>query len=272
MFPVLFKIGVFELHSYGLALAISVLLGIFVARKRAPRFDVDPNIVLDFALIIMLAAIIGSRIWYVVNHLEEFRGQWFDIINPIRDGYIGIAGLSMVGGVVLAIISSAVYAWVKKVNFITLGDTIAPVFLLGAGFQRLFGCFLNGCCFGKPTDSFLGIVFPPEGVAGAYFPGIAIWPTQLFASFLGFLGFALVMWLGKWHNFKGYTLWQVFAYYSIDRFTVDQFRYYEPQEILGTLGPLTINTNHVLLGGLLIICGYFWYKGWSKQRKLNNAE
>jgi len=272
MLPVLFKIGVFELHSYGVALAISVLMGILVARKRAPRFGVDQNTILDLAIVIMLAAIIGSRLWYVVNHLNEFRGHWFDIINPFRGEYIGIAGLSMVGGVVLAIISSAVYAWKKKLNFIKLGDVVAPVFLLGAGFQRLFGCFLNGCCFGKPTDSFLGVVFPPEAVASAHYPGIHIWPTQLFASFLGFAGFALIIWLGRWHSFSGYTMWQVFAYYSIDRFVVDQFRYYEPQEILGTLGLLTINTNHILLGGLIILSMFFWFKGWSKQRQKRTVD
>ena len=203
MHPVLIKIGIFELHSYGVALAFSVVIGILIARKIAPQLGVAPNTILDLAIVIMLSAIIGSRFWYVVNHLGEFKGHWFDVINPIRDGYIGIAGLSMVGGVVLAIISSAIYAWRKQQNFIMLGDTIAPVFLLGAGIQRLFGCFLNGCCFGKPTDSFLGIVFPPEGVAGSHFPGIPIWPTQLFASFLGFAGFALVLWLGRWYSFPG---------------------------------------------------------------------
>jgi len=124
MLPVLFKIGVFELHSYGVALAISVLMGILVARKRAPRFGVDQNTILDLAIVIMLAAIIGSRLWYVVNHLNEFRGHWFDIINPFRGEYIGIAGLSMVGGVVLAIISSAVYAWKKKLNFVVLENRL----------------------------------------------------------------------------------------------------------------------------------------------------
>jgi len=67
-------------------------------------------------------------------------------------------------------------------------------------------------------------------------------------------------------------MWQVFAYYSIDRFVVDQFRYYEPQEILGTLGLLTINTNHILLGGLIILSMFFWFKGWSKQRQKRTVD
>ena len=267
MYPVLFKIGDFELRSYGVALAISVLLAIWFSLKRAPRFGVKQQSVLDLALIIMISAIVGSRFWYVVNHVNEFQGHWFDTINPFQNGYIGIAGLSMVGGIVLAILTSLVYAWAKKLSFVNLGDTVAPGFLLGAGIQRLFGCFLNGCCFGRPTDSFLGVVFPPEGVAGSYFPGVPLWPAQLFASALGFAGFALVLWLGKHQRFPGYTLYLVFAYYSIDRFIVDQFRYYESEQILSTIGPLTINVNHVLLVGVFAFCLVLWLRGWYKQRR-----
>ena len=267
MHPVLFKIGSFELHSWGVAFVISVLMGIKIAIKRAPRFGVKPNTIMDLAVVIMIAAILGSRIWYILYHINEFKGHWFDIVNPFQNGHIGFAGFSMVGGVVLVILASLVYAWMKNLSFVALGDAIAPSFLLGAGIQRLGGCFLNGCCFGRPTDSFLGVVFPPEGLAGSYFPGVPLWPTQLFASALGFAGFALVLWLGRRHSFPGYTLWQVFAYYSIDRFIVDQFRYYESPQILGKVGPLTINVNHVLLGGLFVLCVVFWLRGWLRQRR-----
>ncbi|OYD14470.1 prolipoprotein diacylglyceryl transferase [candidate division WOR-3 bacterium JGI_Cruoil_03_51_56] len=271
MHPVLFKIGSFELHSWGVAAVISFLLGISVALRRAPRFKVKPDTIMDLAVIVMISAIVGSRIWYVVYHLDEFRGHWFDTINPFQHGQIGIAGLSMVGGVVLAIIASVAYTRIKKLSFLRIADAVAPSFLLGAGIQRLGGCFLNGCCFGRPTNSFLGMVFPAEGVAGTYFPGVHIWPTQLFASALGFAGFALIIWLGRRHSFPGYTFWQVFAYYSLDRIFVDQFRYYEPHQILWTPGPLTINVNDIVLAMLFIICIVFWFRGWSKSKKSKPA-
>ena len=272
MHPVLFKIGSFELRSYGVALAISVLLGILISMRRAQRFDIKSEVILDFAVVIMFASIVGSRLWYVVYHLNEFRGHWFNIINPFQNGTIGIAGLSMVGGVVLAIISSLVFARIKKLNFITLGDVIAPVFLLAAGIVRLGGCYLNGCCFGRPTDSPLGVVFPPEGVAGAYFPHVPLWPTQIFASILGFLGFALVLFLERRHRFHGFTFWMVFWYYSIDRFIVDQFRYYESSQVLATLGPITINANHLLIFGLFVVSSFYLIKGWKENHQLSLSE
>jgi len=269
MYPVIFKIGFFELHSWGVAFVVTLLTGIAVAVRRCSRFNIDRSIIFDFSVVVMISALIGSRLWYVVFHINEFKENWFDVINPFQDGYFGIAGLSMVGGIVLALLVSFVYVLIKKVDFIVLGDSIAPSFLLGAGIQRLGGCFLNGCCFGRPTDSWMGIVFPPEGVAGSYFPGVPLWPTQLFASVLGFIGFFLIIWLERWRKFPGYTFYLVFIYYSIDRFIVDQFRYYESQQILGTIGVLTINVNHILLLVVMVWCLFFWFRGWRKQHNLS---
>ncbi len=218
----------------------------------------------------MLASILGSRFWYVVYHLDEFRGQYLNIINPFQNGAIGIGGLSMVGGIVLAIIASLLYAWIKKVDYLTLGDIIAPAFLLGAGIVRVGGCYLNGCCFGHPTDSPFGLMFPPESVAGSVFPGVHIWPTQLFASTLGFIGFGFVLWMERYYRFKGFTFAWTFLYYSIDRFFVDQFRYYETEQVLATWGPITINANHLLLFALFFISVFFLLNGYIKNRRVKD--
>lgn len=265
MYPILFKIGSFELHSWGVAFAVTFLIGILVSVKRSSRFNIKSSEILDFALVVMIAALIGSRVWYVVFHLDRFKNNWFDVINPFQEGHFGIAGMSMVGGVVFALVASYMYVTIKKIDFMALAETIAPSFLLGAGIQRLGGCFLNGCCFGSPTDSSLGIVFPPDSVAGSYFPEIPLWPAQLFASALGFLGFFLILWLERWRKFSGDTFYLVFIYYTVDRFIVDQFRYYETDQILGSIGKVTFNVNHILLLGVLVYCLFFWFKGRKKQ-------
>jgi len=264
MYPILFKIGNFELHTWGVALAITVITGILVAVKRSSQFNLSSSVIFDFAIVVMISALIGSRLWYVVFHLDRFKDNWLDVINPFQEGHFGIAGMSMVGGVVFALVASYIYVNIKKIDFISLGDTIAPSFLLGIGMQRLGGCFLNGCCFGSPTDSWMGIIFPPESVAGSYFPGVPLWPAQLFASALGFVGFFLIIWLERWRKFSGYTFYLVLMYYTVIRFIVDQFRYYESKQILGSLGILTFNVNHILLLGIMIYCLFFWIRGWMR--------
>ena len=84
MYPVLLKLGRLEIHSYGLMLAISFLIGIYWAMHRAPKRDIDKNHVMDLSLFIVICAIVGSRLMYVVTHLDEFRGHWLDTISPFQ--------------------------------------------------------------------------------------------------------------------------------------------------------------------------------------------
>ncbi len=259
MYPLLYKFGPLELRSWGLAIAVSFLVATFVSMKRASRFGVKPEAVVDMAIVIIITSILGSRIWYVFNHLDRFQGAWLDTINPFRGDTIGFSGFAMNGGVVLALAGSFLYITIRKWNFWNLGDTIAPTFLLGAGIHRLFGCFLNGCCYGLPTTSFLGVAFPKN--LGPFPAGTPLWPSQLFSSAFGFLGFALVCLLEKRLRRPGLILWLGLGYYSAERFLVDQFRYYPPNQILGNTGPLTFTTNHLLVGGLFLLAAIFFVRG-----------
>jgi len=255
MHPEIFSIGPISIKSWGLMMALSVIIGLFISLKRAGKFGVAKDIVYDMIIVVVVSAIVGSRIFYVVFHLDEFRGNWLDIVNPFGSGGFGIAGLSMMGGVFLVVISVAVYSWIKKLSFPKVADVIAPAFLLGAGITRI-GCFLNGCCFGRTTDGPCGVNFP-EGAARSFLdyyvqahPGEVITgllPTQLLASVIGFALFFFVLWLERWRKFDGYTSWLVLGLYSIDRFFVDQFRAYETNQIIGRLGPLTFTVNEIVL-------------------------
>ena len=108
------EIGRFEIHSYGVMLAISFLLGIYWAIHRAQKRDLDRNAVMDVSLIVVFCALIGSRALYVFTHLYEFKGNWLDTINPFPStGGVGISGVTMLGGVVLSIIAIVVFCWIK---------------------------------------------------------------------------------------------------------------------------------------------------------------
>jgi phosphatidylglycerol:prolipoprotein diacylglycerol transferase len=267
MHPVLFRFGPVIISSYGAALVVSLLAGIVVARIRARQLQVDPHAVVEAAIAMMIAALAGSRLWYVVTHLDKFDGNWIRAILPVENGQITMAGLAMNGGVLLALAAVWGYSRVKKIAFAVLGDIIAPSFLLGAGIQRLFGCFMNGCCFGRPTAGALGMVFPADCPAGALYPGIPLWPTQLLASLLGFTGFILVVYLYRWYCFPGYSLWMVFMYYPLARFFVDQFRYVPQNQVLANAGPVTFTVDHILLLPLLTVSITGWMIGWIKYKR-----
>ncbi|MCK4272544.1 prolipoprotein diacylglyceryl transferase, partial [bacterium] len=152
MHPILFRIGPFALRSYGLMLALSFFLGILLAGRRLKRMGGDQTKMIDLAVVIILASVIGSRLFYVVFHWNEFSGHFLDIINPFNNAQgIGIAGLSMDGGVFLAILCGLLFLRLRKQPILLTLDALAPSFALGIFLTRM-GCFLNGCCFGKPTN------------------------------------------------------------------------------------------------------------------------
>ncbi len=250
MHPILFTIGSFEVSSWRIAIIISVVMGVAVAMKRAPRFGVAAETVLDLACLIFVAGLAGSGLWGVVAHF-------------LQHGTLRISGFSSTGGIVLGLFAAYGYVLRNHLKFVVVADVCLPSFLLlGMAITRLGGCFLAGCCFGKPTDSILGVVFPPEGHLGPFPPGTPLWPTQLFSAELGIIGFALVLWIERRSYFSGSTCSLVLACYAIQRFSVDQFRYYPPAEILGTLGPFTITANHPLIGGLFVFSAGLWMRGW----------
>lgn len=258
MHPNLFKIGSVEIHSYGLMLAISFLLGIFLAMHRAKRRSIDPNNIMDLAVVIVISAILGARFLYVVFHLEEFRGHWLDTINPFQSGgQVGIAGLTMLGGFLAALLFSIIYLKWKKLPLLKIADVIAPALGIGIFFTRI-GCFLNGCCYGTPTTARFGMIFSSESAAGYHFNNIPIHPTQLYSSFYGLVIFLTLLIIERWQKFDGFLLYCFLVLYGISRFIVDFYRYYEDSMIILSLGNVPISLNQgisvlMILSGVALI-------------------
>lgn len=258
MHPTLFHIGPLVVRTYGFLLALAFVLGIWFSTKRAKKQGINVDWIPDLSLIILASAIVGSRFFYVIRHLEEFEGHRWDIINPFQSsGEIGIGGLSMFGGLVLAIIFSMIYLRLKKLNVQMIADILAPSIMLGLGVARI-GCYLNGCCFGLPTQSFLGVIFPPDSPAGYFYQDTHIFPIQLVASLMGFLIFALLLIIEKFKKFDGFTFWLMLTFYSAGRFTVDFFRYYEESMIFARVGGVSFSLNQALTVLILIISFYMW--------------
>ena len=247
MHPVLIELGPAAIRTYGFLLALAFISGIWYSARRAKRLDLGVEWLPDLSLIILISAIVGSRFFYVIYHLEEFEGRILDMINPIQStGEIGIGGLSMFGGLVLAIVCGIVYVRLKKLNLWKIADVLAPSIMLGLGIARI-GCFLNGCCFGLPSQSCFALTFPPDSPAGYMFPGTPVFPIQLVASLYGFLILGILLALEKHKRFDGFTFWLMLVLYSAARFTVDFFRYYEESMIFARIGRAEITVNQALI-------------------------
>ncbi|MFC1607076.1 prolipoprotein diacylglyceryl transferase [Candidatus Latescibacterota bacterium] len=238
MHPTIISIGPFAIRSYGLLLAIGFFLGILLAAKRARKIGENPDHIYNLSVWVVLSSLIGARLYYIASFYHEFRADDAETLTariftemknmfwPVgSDGQVGISGLVLYGGLIFATITATVYFKRNRLNIPLYMDIIAPSIGLGEFFTRI-GCFLNGCCFGKPTDFFLSVVFPRESAAGYYFPDMHIHPTQLYNSLAGLSIVVILLSLERFKKFNGHTALLYFILYSIGRFTIDNYRYY----------------------------------------------
>lgn len=233
MHPVIFRLGPLEIKSYGIMLAISFLVGYLVARKRGENRGVKQEVLLDLCFWILLSAIVGSRAFYIATHWDQYSD------NPLGAFSIWEGGLSMMGGVLMALAVGWLYLKKNGVRFTLMADTVAPSIALGVGLTRI-GCFLYGCCYGLPTELACGIIFPPESAAGYHFH-VPIHPTQLYSSAYGFAIFGVLLLIERFRPPEG-GLFGIFAMlYASARFTIDFYRYYEPQQYVIAQPALTNN-------------------------------
>jgi len=232
--PDLIRIGPFTLHAYGTALALSFLLGVLLARWRARRRGVAEGDVLDLFQLIVLSSIVGARFFFVVFHLDAYQGRWWHMF-ALWEG-----GLTLYGGLLLALFSSAVFLRRRRIPFLRMADVMSPSLGLGILITRI-GCFLNGCCFGLPTDSAFGVHFPASCEAthtardlllasgGGHEIALnpSIHPAQLYSAFGGLVILLVLLLAGRRSRPVGFTFANFLLLYGVHRFAIDQFRYYE---------------------------------------------
>lgn len=259
MYPTILRLGRFEINSYGLLLAVSFLGGIYWSMYRAKRRGIQQNYVMDLSLFIVLCAIVGSRLMYVLTHLGEFRGKWLDTINPFQSsGRIGIAGTTMLGGVLLALAAILIYCRVKNISVLKICDVLAPAFALGICLTRI-GCFLAGCCFGRPCELPWCVKFPVGSIPFSVpeLQGLRIHPTQLYSSLYGLIILVVILMLDRKRRFDGFLISPFFMLYGVFRFAVDFVRYYEASVKFSMLGmEFTVNQA---ISFLMFLFGLLFY-------------
>ena len=156
MYPELFEIPFIHLtvKSYGLMMVIGFLSAVCLIRRLSRNITPDPQLITNAALYSLIAGVVGARLFYVVHHFDQFRGEGLLSIFAIWRG-----GLELLGGVILAITVIVLYLLCHKLPVRRYLDVLAVGLLMALAVSRI-GCFLNGCCFGKPTELPWAVRFP----------------------------------------------------------------------------------------------------------------
>jgi phosphatidylglycerol:prolipoprotein diacylglycerol transferase len=251
MYPELFHIGPIPIRSFGVLMALSFLFGVLYIMRVTKRDHKSFDQYLTIAYLMIFAGLLGARLGYVVFHLDEFSGHWLNIINPFQSDQFGIAGLNLYGGVILVILSTIVYCRMQKLKVLEVFDYFAPTLALGIGISRI-GCFLNGCCFGTPTELPWGIKFPIGSIPYTVFGDVYIHPAQIYSSLYGFGLFVLLHFLLKRRIFIGQIVAILFMAEAVFRYLIEYVRYYESAMIF-QLGGTTITYNQVISAALFVL-------------------
>ena len=253
MHPILFELAGVPIRSYGFALFMAFAVGIYVAKWRAEKRALNGECVLELGIVILLTSLAGSRLLWALTHLERFRapdGTWTDVFNPFQDsGLVGISGLSMMGGVPLALVSGLAYLRLRGLPVLRYADVVAPSVALGEGLTRV-GCFLNGCCFGTACELPWAVRFPPGSAAAATFGEALLHPTQLYASLAAFATFGALLWLAPRTRRDGIVVLAFLVLAGAGRILLDLVRHYETQVIVLRLHSTGITINQVISAGL----------------------
>ncbi len=246
MYPTIFKFHGLELHSYGLLLAIAFLVGIQLFLKRGVRRGLPEDKLSTLSLLLLVLSIVGGRGLYVLTHWSDYARD------PLGVFRIWEGGLMLYGGYFLAIAGGILYVRRAKLPVWRVGDAAAPSMALGIGIGRI-GCFLNGCCFGLPTNGPLGVKFPPGSYSNFVFPNEPLQPSQLYLAAAGIGLFVLLLSLDRKPRFDGWLFWTYIALDATLRFVIDFTRYYDATSYLGRVGPFAFNVNQVFSAVLVLV-------------------
>lgn len=257
------SLGGFEIKYYGMIIATGFLLGLFFAMKEAKRTGQDPEMYLDFLLCMVIPAIVGARLYYVIFSWDYYKEDLMRIFR-IREG-----GLAIYGGVIAGIIVLILFAKIRKQSFLKMTDTICMSLLIGQILGR-WGNFFNREAFGGFTDGIFAMQIPVDYfretgriyeiaqtgllektteavIQGASVTCIQVHPTFLYES-LWNLGLLLIIFLYRKHKkFDGELFAMYLAGYGAGRFWIESLRVDQLQ--IGTTG---LAVSQLLSGALAV--------------------
>jgi phosphatidylglycerol:prolipoprotein diacylglycerol transferase len=244
-------IGGAAVYSYGSMLGLSFAFGWLIVLTLAARDGISPTSTRRILTAALVGAIVGARLLFVIANPWSLHGP-LDIFRLQRGGLVAYGGI--LGGILSALLACRR----NHVSFWVFADHAAPTLALGLVFTRI-GCFLNGCCFGRISDSWFSVRFPAGspaflhhlrmGLLDTAAPlSLPVLPVQLVASLNGMVGLLLLAWVYRRRRTAGEVLLTFVIWYGATRFLLELLRD-DPQR--GTI--LSLSTSQ-FVGGVAAFC------------------
>lgn len=216
MYPILIQLGSFQLRTYGVVVALSFFLALWLSTREAKRKGVDPVLIQDFAFYALLGGLVGARIYFVVfSDPAYFLDRPWEIL-AVWHGGLGIIG-ALFGGALTALW----YCRKKNLPFWRLADILAPGIILGQA-VGILACLATGDSYGRPTDLAWAITYTdPRAMAPRNIP---LHPVEFYEMAAYFLVFLVVWSIRRKSKIEGSVFMTYLAGYGAARLFVEFFR------------------------------------------------
>ncbi len=225
MHPVLLHIGTFELASYGLMTALgyaAACLYLVPRLKNSHIKNLTQDTFWNLLFIVFLGAIVGGKLLFIIVSWpqlgETLAAKLSTILRDIRYGFV------FFGGLIVAVTGALWYMRRKQLPILKTADFLIVGVPLGHALGRI-GCFLAGCCYGKPTTLPWGVRFTdPHALVAPELMNLPLHPTQLYEAAINFLLFLLLHYASKKPHREGKILVLYILCYAIMRFGIEFLR------------------------------------------------
>jgi phosphatidylglycerol:prolipoprotein diacylglycerol transferase len=238
MYRYLLVIKDFSVPAFGVMAVTGYLVGMFFITKEAKRKKIEPILLQSLTMWIIVGMLIGARIWYVLENWYQFSSDFLSIF------ILWEGGMVFYGGFIGGFLGGLLFVKIAKLKLYEVMDIVAPGIAIAIAIGRI-GCFLNGCCYGKITDSCIGITFPSRWLPPAYLDqvqkglispeaqrSLPVIPSQLISALSLFIIFLMLWKIRKIKVFNGFLFTLFLGLYGLQRFIIDFSRQYSRNALI----------------------------------------
>ncbi|MFD2045019.1 prolipoprotein diacylglyceryl transferase [Ornithinibacillus salinisoli] len=246
---VFLQIGTLPIYWYGVIIATGAFLGLWLVTKEANRLGLKKDVMVDLVVYAIPISIICARIYYVTFEWERYADGPFWRVFAIWEG-----GIAIHGALIGAVITTVVFARVKKISFWQLVDIAAPGLILGQAIGR-WGNFMNQEAHGGPISESTYNSFPqylPDFIMNQMcIDGVMYHPTFLYESVWNILVLILLLVLRRKNLIRGEVFLAYLMSYSVGRFFIEGMR--TDSLYGGGLRAAQVISVLIIVGAILII-------------------
>ena len=255
MHPVLFQIGSVTVYTYGVLVAIGVVVGVWLASQEASRAGLSPIRVWNLGIYGILVALIASKLWLILSSWDYYSENPREIFSAATLQ----SGGTFYGGLIGGILWTVFYTRREHMPLLPTLDVSAAPVALGHAIGRL-GCFAAGCCYGKPASVPWAVTFTSAvatRISGTPLH-VALHPTELYEAGAEFANFAILYWLGRRSHVPGQAVGIYLALYGLERGLIEFVRD-DPGRTL--LFHDTISLMQIVSVAMLMAGAWLWIRG-----------